>query len=214
MTVLTWDGVGQKFYETGLDRGVFYLEDGTGIPWNGLTSVEEKFTAGPSGPVYFDGVKINEVVSVSDFAATLKAITYPDEFMEYEGVQESSNGMLVTSQVPKLFGLSWRTKVGNDVNAAFGYKIHIAANITAVAAQRSYETNSSSPSMVEFEWNLTSIPSKIPGFRPTSHLIFDTSKSQPEFVSALEAILYGDEINSAYLPSLGDLVNTANIWTA
>ncbi len=151
---------------------------------------------------------------MSDFSATLKAIWYPDEFMAYEGVQESDNGLLVTAQVPKLFGLSWRTRVGNDVNALFGYKIHVVVNITAVPTQKSHSTLSNSASMSEFEWNLTAIPARIPGFRPTAHLIFDTSKSQPEFVTALEAMLYGDETDSAYLPSLGALVNTANSWTA
>ncbi len=51
MAVLTWDGIGQKFYETGLDRGVLYQEDGVGVPWNGLTAVDEKFTATAPTPV-------------------------------------------------------------------------------------------------------------------------------------------------------------------
>ena len=214
MTALTWDGVGQKYYETGLDRGVLYLEDNGGIPWNGLISVDEKFTGAGATPIYFDGVKIDDIIAVADFSASLKAFTYPEEFGEYEGVVESSNGMLVTSQSPALFGLSWRTRIGNDVIASFGYKIHVAALLTAIPAQRSYATMSKNPDMLEFEWTINGIPSVIPGFRPTAHLIFDTSKSQPEFVTALEAILYGDETNDPYLPSLGDLVTIANAWTA
>lgn len=214
MTTLSWDGVGTKYYEYGVDRGVFYLDDGRGVEWNGLTSVAEKFTGATATPIYWDGVKFDDVIAVGDFAATLKAITYPVEFEEYEGVAEAANGMLVTAQTPRLFGLSWRTKIGNDVTAAFGYKIHIAVNLTAVPSQKSADTMTSSADMVEFEWNLTGVPQRVPGFRPTAHLIFDTSKSQPEHTTALEAILYGDEINDPYLPSLGDLVTVANAWTA
>jgi len=79
MTAIAWDGVGQRYFETGLDRGVLYLEDGSGVPWNGLTAVDEKVTGAQASPVYWDGVKIDDVISVGDFSATLKAITYPEE---------------------------------------------------------------------------------------------------------------------------------------
>lgn len=214
MTALEWDGIGQRYYETGLDRGVLYLEDGTGIPWNGLISVEERFTGAAATPVYFDGVKIDDIIAVADFSASLKAFTFPEEFGDYQGVIESSNGLFVTGQSPELFGLSWRTRVGNDVNALLGYKIHIASHLTAIPTQRPYTTMSKNPDMLEMEWTINGIPSLIPGFRPTAHLIFDTSRSQPEVVTALETILYGDDTNDPYLPSLGDLVSIASALTA
>ena len=50
MSRLVWDKVGERFYETGLDRGVLYPmgTGGTsdkGVAWNGLTAVNES----PSG---------------------------------------------------------------------------------------------------------------------------------------------------------------------
>lgn len=210
MTTLAWDGIGQRFFETGLDRGVLYLSDGSGVPWHGLTAVDEKTIGAQATPVYWDGVKIDDVMSVGDFSATLKAITYPDEFSELEGVVEASNGLFVTGQSPGLFGLSWRVRVGNDVNALLGYKIHVAANLNAMPSQKSHKTMSKNADMEEFEWTINGIPSQVPGFRPTAQLIFDTSKATPEFVSALEAILYGGVSNDAHLPSLGDLVSLAS----
>lgn len=210
MTALAWDGVGQRFFDTGLDRGVLYLENGAGIPWMGLTSVDEKVTGAQATPVYFDGVKIEDIVAVGDFGATLKAITYPEEFGEFEGTVEAANGLFVTGQQSGLFGLSWRTRVGNDVDAKLGYKIHVAVNLSAVPAVKSHKTLSKSVDMEEFEWTISGIPSRIPGYKPTAHLIFDTSKSSPEFVTALEAILYGGLSNDAYLPSLAQLVSLAS----
>lgn len=43
MPGLVWDRVGDRTYESGLDRGVLYLPDGSAVPWNGLTSIVENF---------------------------------------------------------------------------------------------------------------------------------------------------------------------------
>ena len=79
MSKIIWDEVGSRVYESGLDRGVLYLPDGTSVPWNGLTAVVEKFNRSVNS-VYFDGAKINDFVTLGDFSATLKAFTYPEEF--------------------------------------------------------------------------------------------------------------------------------------
>lgn len=46
MTKILWDQIGQKLYETGVDHGVLYLPNGSGVydngwAWNGLTTVTE-----------------------------------------------------------------------------------------------------------------------------------------------------------------------------
>ena len=46
MAPLTWDQVGDKLYETGVDRGVLYIPNDQGVynagfAWNGLTTVTE-----------------------------------------------------------------------------------------------------------------------------------------------------------------------------
>ena len=50
MARLVWDKTGERFYETGVDRGVLYpIQEGgvysKGVAWNGLTAVTES----PSG---------------------------------------------------------------------------------------------------------------------------------------------------------------------
>lgn len=212
MTTLVWDEIGARLYESGVDRGVLYLSDGTGISWNGLTNVEERFTGAQVTPLYWDGVKYNEIVTVADFSASVKAYTYPDEFLEYEGIYEVDNGMYVGSQTPGSFGLSYRTRIGNDLDSELGYKIHMLANLNAVPSNVGYKVNSPDVNAIEFEWVVTAIPSRIPGYRPTAHLIFDTTKSSAEFISELETILYGDESTEAHLPSFETLVSLAESW--
>jgi hypothetical protein len=213
MTTLVWDAVGSRLYENGVDRGVLYLEDGSGVPWNGLTSVEERFTGAQVTPYYWDGVKYAEFYTVPDFSASVKAYTYPDEFLEFEGIQEVDNGLFAGGQTPKTFGLTYRTLIGNDLNSDLGYKIHILCNLTAVPSNIAYKVNVPSPNAIEFEWVVTAIPSRIPGYRPTAHLIFDTTKSSDGFVADLEAILYGDDITEAHIPPFETLVSLADSWT-
>lgn len=212
MTALVWDAQGDKVYETGVDRGVLYLEDGRGVPWNGLISAEDR-SVNTTTPLYWDGVKFNDIVVIGDFIGVLKAYTYPDEFMEYEGVQEINAGMFVTGQRPKTFGLSYRTKVGNDVTPNLGYKIHILSNLTAVPSTRAFKSVGATMSAVEFEWNLTAIPQHVPGYQPTPQLIFDSTKSTPEFIADLEAILYGSDTTEPELPSFENLVYLASSLT-
>src|SRR5689334_11158048 len=114
MSTLVWDGVGDRLYENGVTRGVLYKDDGVGVAWNGLISVEE--TSGDSvSPIHFDGVKFNDLVTLGDFEAKLKAYTYPDEFLPYEGVLEEQAGFFISNQPKSRFGLSYRTLIGSDI---------------------------------------------------------------------------------------------------
>lgn len=213
MTTLVWDASGQKVLETGLDRGVLYLSDGRAVPWNGLTSVDPKPVGFTTQPLFFEGIKYNEIVVVGDWSASLKAYTYPEEFMEVEGVIAIDNGLYVAGQDFDLFGLSYRTSIATDLNPNAGYKIHILTNLTAIPGNSSHKSSSPDPNVVEFEWTITAIPQQIAGFRPTAELIFDTTKSTPEFIAEFEAILYGSDSTSARLPYLEELVNFADAWS-
>jgi len=212
MTKLVWDQVGERLYETGVDRGVLYLSDGSAVPWNGLTSVNETVDDATT-PVYFDGVKYQDVQSTGDFAATLTAFTYPDEFLEYEGVVDLGNGVFVDGQNSKSFGLSYRTYIANDVNGTdHGYKIHILYNLTATPNAVNYSTLTSADNPIPFSWTLTGIPEGADGFRPTAHVIFDSRYLSPTMFAGLEDLIYGDIDTPATLPTLAELVDFVSFW--
>jgi hypothetical protein len=212
MAELVWDETGQRYYETAVSKGVFYDVNGVGTSWNGLTSLEESVSSSVQ-PVHFDGLKINDVVTVGDFAAVLRAFTYPEEFLPYEGILEDQEGFFVTDQPGNRFGLSYQTKIGNDVEGLeFGYKIHILYNLTALPSQKTYQTLSDSTNPMEFEWSLTGIPEAIENFRPTVHIIFDSTKMDKWLLEDLEGIIYGDEDSDAYLPPLKGLATFIRKW--
>lgn len=200
MAKLQWDQPGQRLFETGIDRGVFYKEDTFGVAWNGLTAVDEKFDDDTIEPVYFDGVKVNSNAKIGDFAATLSAITYPDEFLLYEGIADLGGGLHMDGQNTKRFGLSWRTMVGNDIDSTdHGYKLHILYNATAVVTQRSRATLGSRTEPTPFSWDLTTVPVPIEGFRPTAHVIFDSRFIPADILAAVEGILYGTTAVSDFI---------------
>lgn len=209
---LTWDQVGERFYETGVSNGVLYKDDGYGVPWNGLTSIDESISTSVD-PVYFDGVKIEDVVTIGDFSAKLKAFTFPDEFLPYEGTLQDQTGFYVLHQNPSRFGLSYRTLIGNDVDGIdAGYKLHILYNLTAIPSDREYSTLSDSLEPIEFEWDITAIPEEIERFRPTAHVIFDSRTIDPYLLMDIEDILYGTADTDPYLPSLKSLSSFIRQW--
>lgn len=212
MTALVWDQEGTRFYESGVDRGVLYLEDGNGVPWNGLLGVSEDSPATDVSPIYFDGIKYADIMALGEFSGSLRAFTYPVEFLAFEGVLEINNGLFVTNQRPTRFGLCYRTKIGNDLDGDQGYKIHILYNLLATPSQKGYETQSAEIAAMEFEWVITSIPGKVSGFQPSAHLIIDSREMGALLLKDVENTLYGNEFDDARLPPLSSLTSFINNW--
>lgn len=212
MPELVWGNPLDKRYESGLDKGVLYLPDGTAVPWNGLISISEKFNQ-DSETVYFDGMKISVIVSSGDFEANLKAASYPKEFDEIQGYAHLRKGVKLRDQMPQFFGMCWRTFKGNEAGGPeAGYKINVAYNLIATPSDRAYETKSDDPSLVEFEWDIASVPEELPGFRPTAHFIIESDEVDPWLLEEIEKKLYGTYESDPYLPQLSDLLVFMRDW--
>lgn len=211
MTAITWDAIGERYYENGVSRGVLYGSDGLGIPWNGLTSVEES-SVDKTEPLYIDGLKYGDLVTLGDFEGKINAFTYPDEFLLYEGVAEVLEGFSLTRQPKTRFGLSWRTEVNNDLGQSVGYKIHILYNLLAIPAEKTYETLSLDNEPLEFEWRISAIPEVIDNFRPTAYMVIDSRKVDPFLLLDIEEILYGNEEVEPSLPPLNGLISFIQNW--
>jgi hypothetical protein len=211
MPVLVWDKIGDKTFEAGVDKGVLYLPDGSAVVWNGLTAVTEHLSS-TTETVYYDGQKINEFVSLGEFTASMKALTYPDEFVILEGSATLKNGMYVGEQKPKRFGLCYRTRIGNDQNQSAGYKIHLIYNVLAIPNDKTYSTLGSEVTPMEFEWSISTIPEEVPGLRPTAHITINSLEIDPWLLQELEGILYGDSNSDASLISMDDLISYVTEW--
>jgi hypothetical protein len=222
---IEWDQAGDRIYETGLDRGVLYLEDGTGVPWNGLVSFDDALSSSGSDVFVFDGNIFANLPTSGDFSGKIQALTYPDEFLEYDGYVEVEPGLFADNQNRKPFSLSFRTLVGDDVSdLALGYKIHILYNLTAAPQPVANKTADSNVSPMDFVWSLTSVPETVTGYAPTAYVIFDSRYLDPIVLEQLEDALYGTDVSPPELPSLEELVplgflivitdNGDGTWTA
>lgn len=212
MATITWDQLGERFFETGISKGVLYKEDGYGVPWNGITAVEEDDSDSVES-VHYDGTKVNDIVTLGDYTATLKAFTYPEEFLFYEGIIEDQTGFHLHNQPRTQFGMSYQTKIGSDLAAnEAGYKIHLLWNLTALPANRLYQTLALDTTPLEFEWALSAVPEPIENFRPTAHAVIDSRKIDAELLADIEEILYGSEDHDARLPPLKGFATWIRGW--
>jgi hypothetical protein len=205
VAILVWDDTGEKIFQTGISHGVLYLHDGRSVVWNGLVGMEES-SVSEFKSLYHDGVKFLEILSPGDFSGKLKAWSYPDEFNELVGIIDLADGLEYYEQKPKSFGLSYRTRIGNDIDPEFGYKIHLLYNLLANSDASSFDTISKSPAAAQFSWTLTGTPPKISGHRPTVHVAVDSTKTDPDVLQLVEDQLYGTAISNPSLPSFQQLL--------
>lgn len=208
---IVWDKTGERFYETGVDRGVLYVQDDQGkypkgVAWNGLTGVTESPTGAEPNPLYADNIKYLNLFSVEEFEANIEAYTYPEEFEECDGSAELTPGVTLGQQPRKTFGLCYRTKLGNDLEGEdYGYKLHLIYGAKAAPSDKGYETINDTPDAITFSWDVTTTPVPVTGFKPTALLVVDSTKVDPEKLAALEEILYGSEeevVNEETVPGV------------
>jgi hypothetical protein len=207
MTILEWDKVGDRRYETGIDRGVLYLPDGTAVAWNGLTSVSEVRSREVKS-YYIDGVKYLDHHVPGNYAAKLSAYTYPDELETLLGNPDVVPGVVVYDQSAKSFHLSYRTRMGNDLAGLdYGYKIHLVYNVLAVPDDVDMASLSDNVEPASFSWSLTGVPDAIIGMRPTNHISLDSRKLNPDSLITFESMIYGGDEMDPHLPPLMDILN-------
>ena len=232
MARITWDDVGSRLYEAGVDRVVLYptlfsvVEDGVtfatytdGVPWNGVISVTESPSGAEATPLYADNIKYLNLTSNEEFAGSIEAYTYPDEFAECIGRKELCPGISFGQQKRKTFGLSYRTRIGNDTNGTdHGYKIHLVYGALASVSEKGYGSVNESPEAMthSFEFTTTAMEAlpdilfdhhifnKMGVVTHFAHVEIDSTKMDPEALKEVETALYEgyDDENEHMGPSL------------
>ena len=204
---LAWDQTGERLYETGVDRGVLYpineeKKGHPGVAWNGLTGVTESPAGAEATDLYADNIKYLSMRSAETFGATIEAYTYPDEFAECDGSAEIATGVKIGQQTRKVFGLCYRTVIGNDTNGNdHGYLLHLIYGCTASPSEKAYATINDSPEAITFSWEVTTTPVNVEGFKATASLTIDSTKANATDLATLEGILYGTPAGAEGTPA-------------
>lgn len=210
MSKIIWDKSGERLYETGVDRGVVYPKNSGayahGYGWNGLTSVEESPSGAEATALYADNIKYLNLISKEDFGCTINAYTFPDEFKECDGTRTAANGLVeISAQTRKYFGFTYRSLIGNDEDGTdYGYKIHLVYGCSAAPSSKTRSTTNDSPEAQEFSWTVTTTPENLTSkdssgkvFKPTAHIVIDSTKfkteNQKALLASFEGMLYGTD---------------------
>lgn len=207
MTALEWDKPGERFFETGIDRGVLFTVEGEAFVWNGLTQVTEN-TDREVKSYWMDGVKYLDHHVPGSYSAKLEAFTYPDVLDELTGTMRYAPGVYLHDQRAKIFHLAYRTGVGNDIDSSFGYKLHVVYNVMASASSVGMGTLGDNVEPGKFGWDLTGTPPQMFGARPTSHIHLDSRYIDPAVLQVIETLLYGTADIDPALPAMTDLLAT------
>ncbi len=201
--LLHWDESGKRFYETGVDHCVLYPYNTTtsayddGVAWNGITSISESPSGAESNAQYADNIKYLDLLSAEEFAATLECFTYPDEWELCDGSVAPVAGVNVHQQARTTFGLSYRTRIGNDVKEDLGYKLHLIYGCKATPSEKAYNTVNDSPEALTFSYSISTTPVNVSGYKATSIITIDSTKftgtTEAGYLTNLETILYGKD---------------------
>lgn len=206
MARVIWGESGNRFYEAGVDRGVLYV-DNIGVAWNGLTSVKESSSGGDPSPYYLDGVKYANIAASEEFEATIEAYSAPREFGQCDGTTSIQNGLFITQQKRKKFGFCYRTKRGNDTSGLeYGYKLHLVYNALAAPTDRENTTISASVDVNPLSWAVTTTPPVVSGYKPSAHMVIDSTQTTTARLKTVEDILYGTDAAAPRLPSQEELI--------
>lgn len=206
MSKLVWDQTGERLFETGVDHCALYLVNEAnqykpGVAWNGITQINESPDGAEPNDQYADNIKYLTIRSAEELNGTIEAFMYPDEWNQCDGNVEVADGVVIGQQARKMFGLSYRTVLGNDVDGIdYGYKLHLLYGATASPSDRSYETINESPEPNTLSWEFSTTPVPVTGYKPTSLITINSTTVDKEKLAALEKILYGDEDTEARLP--------------
>ena len=205
MFKLKWDPVGERRYETGVDRGVVYPQVGGAYPkgeaWNGLIGVTKSPSGAEATPLWANNKKYANLISAEELGFSIEAYMYPDSFAACNGEAEVVAGVRVAQQKRVPFGFTYRTMIGNDVEGTkAGYLISLIYGAYAGPSEDADTTINDSPEAKTMSWECTTTPVDMAGFEPTALIEIDSTKVDAEKLAALEAVLYGSGDTEARLP--------------
>lgn len=195
---LSWDGLTDRLFKIGVDRGVLYLEttDGylPGVAWNGLTSVSDESSGHDKNFFYSGGYRADVRFTPYEHGGSIEAFFYPDEFDLCLGNIETVAGLYATGQDGYSFGLCYRTMIGDAViGNKRGYELHIIYGAYVTKSEIKNDTISSDGAPEPMSFSYESIPIVFSDMEPTAHIVISSLRANAEKLASVEEILYGSD---------------------
>lgn len=212
MARINWDVEGQKFYELGVSKGVLFVKDsegyGAGVPWYGLTAVNENPTGGEAQDLWADDILYASFRSTERYEATIEAFTYPNEFAVCDGSAEIVPGAYLGQQGRKRFGFAFVTKIGSDADDSepSAYRLHIVYGASAKPSGKDHSAINDSPDAATMSWEIDTLPVAVTGHKPTATFELDSRTVDAAKLKQIEDLLYGTETEEPKLPMPDEII--------
>lgn len=208
MTKVVWGEPTTRFFEAGIDQGVFYSPlTGIGVPWNGLISITEGAEGGEARPLYLDGFKRLNLQGLEEFTASIQSFYMPSGFEICDGSKQLSPGLFATQQRRKSFNFAYRTRIGNDVDATnHAYKLHLVYNALAAPSGKTRSTLADTSDPSPLSWEVSTKAPAATGIRPTAHFVVDSRFATPANMIELENKIYGTDLLDPVMPTVAELL--------
>ena len=214
MSKLEWDKIGERLYETGVDKGVIYLlrhgRYSDGKAWSGLINVNESPSGAEPTPLYADNIKYLNLISSEDFGASVEAYTYPVELSECLGKKEIAAGVFIGQQRRLHFGFVYRTLLGNDIDGTdLGYKLHIIFDCIAAPSENAHNTINESPEASTYSWDFSTTQHPIEGHKPSAKLSLTSTDFKKSGLfnvfRYIQGILFGTDSTNPKIPTISEI---------
>lgn len=200
MSKIVWDDTGKRLYETGVDRCLVYSgpnsygEWTSAEPWNGILSITESPSGAELTKSYADNTKYLNLMSAEEHEFTVETYTIPFLLQRLTGGYDClyDGGSVLLGQQPirrrNLFGMSYRTLIGNDVAGNnCGYKLHLVYGCSLVGGvERAYTAINDSPEINPYSLKITTTPIVVSGYKPISHVVIDSRKFDSSLLNFIE----------------------------
>ena len=214
MAVMTWHGTGTREIEAGVSEVALFPMGSsgyeTGVPWNGVTAINENPSGADVTDLYADDIKYASMRAAEKFGFSIEAFTYPPAWAACDGSAEATTGVYVGQQNRKAFGLVYKSKIGDEAHPGMdkGYKLHIIYNSTAAPSGRTYTTIGENPDALSFSWEANSTPVEVTGYKATCEIVIDSTKANATNLTTLLGMIYGTSNTDPALPNPDTVIST------
>ena len=206
--LLSWNAAADKKFESGLDRGVLFVQAGglypDGKAWEGLINVTEKPSGAEITDLWANNSKYSALVAVETFDISIECYTFPEEFLACLGMEKDATdpGVIIGQQIRVPFGLAYRSFYGSDADGQeANYKLHLVYGLIAQPSEVARATINDSPEAITMTFEAKSTPTPVATGSPVSKITIDESILTGGNLTAIETALYGtDPTPLAQLP--------------
>lgn len=212
MAIMTWHGAGERRIEAGVSEVALFPVGNSGyeegVAWNGVTAINENPSGADVTDLYADNIKYASMRAAEQFGFTIEAYTYPDEWAECDGSKQAIDGLFISQQPRKAFGLVYKTQIGDETHPGMdkGFKLHIIYNSTASPSSRGYTTINDNPDAISFSWEANSTPVAVTGYKPTCEIIIDSTIVDSTKLGNLLNTIYGTANADPTLPTPDEVI--------